>query len=98
MRDSSEELRLVGVLELLCGALQVATEVLTSLYNLVSSGTPLLHQVLEPISANALPVVLKLARVVLNVWLDLVLNLVIELDENLTELTHQVGIYVNNAH
>ena len=79
---------------MLGGVLQMLTNFLALGDNTVSSCAPFLEHLLEALAAYTLPVAFKLADVVLNLPLGL-LELVIVLNEDLTELTHLVGIYMN---
>jgi len=91
-------LRLVGLLEVLSGVLQVTAKVFTGLHDLSSGRTPLLVELVVTLAADALPVAFKLAHVALDLRLDLIADLIIKLEEDGTELTHQVSVYMNCRH
>ncbi|HEU0000273.1 MAG TPA: hypothetical protein VFQ36_05210 [Ktedonobacteraceae bacterium] len=83
---------------MLGGVLQVATDVFALGNDAAGGGAPFLEHLLEALAADALPVTFEAADVVLNLWLSLVVELVVKLDEDLAELAHQVGIYMNCSH
>ncbi|HEV7234695.1 MAG TPA: hypothetical protein VGN15_00855 [Ktedonobacteraceae bacterium] len=93
-----KDLGLINLLEAGGCVLQVTTNIFTGLHDALRGGTPILVQLLVPLAADALPVALKRAGVILNLWLDLVADLVVELDEDLAQIAHEVGIYVNCSH
>jgi hypothetical protein len=98
MDSLREDLGLINLLEAGGRVLQVTPNIFTGLHNLLRGRTPLLVQLLVPLAADALPVTLKIAGVILNLWLYLVADLVVELDEDLAQIAHEVGIYVNCSH
>jgi hypothetical protein len=91
-------LRLVCALEPLSRILQVAANVFAVLNNLVYSGAPILKQLLETLAAYTLPITLEIANMTLDLRADLIGNLIVELDEYLSQLAHQIGIYMNGGH
>jgi hypothetical protein len=92
------ESRLVSGLKPLSRILQVAANVLAVLYNVVHRTTPFLKHLLESLAANALPIALEPTDMMLDIGTDLIGDLLIKLDEYLTQLAHQIGIYMNCSH
>jgi hypothetical protein len=77
------------------GVLQVLSDLIALLLELIGSSDPFLEHLLETLAADALPVAFKVADVVLNLWSGLVTDLIVELHEKLSELAHYIGIYMN---
>lgn len=92
------ELELVSVVEAGGGLLQVTANLLAIEGQAGSGGTPFAEGVVKMLAADADPVALKLAGQMLNLWLQLAGNLLIELHKKCAKLTHQVGIYMNCSH
>lgn len=91
-------LEVVGVVEAGGRVLQVATKLFATESQPSSGSTPFAEGIVKMLAADPNPVALKLAGHVLNLWLQLVLDLLIKLDKKGTQLTHKVSIYMNCSH
>jgi len=80
------------------GVLQVLSDLIALLLELIDGSDPSLEHLLETLTADALPVSFKVADVALNLRSGLVTDLVVELHEKLSELAHHIGIYMNCSH
>ena len=88
----------VDVLELRSSVLQVLANLFALGDELTGCTAPIREQLLEALAADALPISFEAADVALYLRLGLVLDLIVELDEGLSKLAHQVGVYMNCCH
>ena len=90
--------RFVGTLETDSGLLQMLPNFFAVCGEAVSGRTPLVEGGVETLAANADPVCLEHSGIVLNLGLELCGDLLIKLDEEMSELAHRIGIDVNSSH
>src|SRR5579872_100998 len=89
---------LIGALETDSGLLQMLADFFAVCGETISGRTPLVKSILETFAADADPVCFKHGGVMLNLWLKLCRDLLIQLDKQVSQLAHRIGIYVNRTH
>jgi hypothetical protein len=78
--------------------LQVLSQLFAVCGELSNGGTPLNQDFIEVLIADANPIAFELRGSMSDLRLKLVGNLLIEIDEDVAEVTHKVGINVNLSH